>query len=63
MAHDFRFQEAAKLRGGDGVEAARRLVEQQDAGPMEKGASEAETLDRASGERALTPPGREQRCG
>src|SRR6266513_1696635 len=68
MAQDFRFQEAAKLRGGDGVEAARRLVEQQDAGPMEKGASEAETLDRAGGERAhlaverLAQSGDKQRC-
>ena len=49
MAQDFRFQEAPKLRGGDGIEAARRLVEEQDAGPMEKSASQAETLNRAGG--------------
>src|SRR5882762_8960038 len=49
MAQDFRFQEAPKLRGGDGIEAARRLVEEQDAGPMEKSASQAETLDGAGG--------------
>jgi hypothetical protein len=50
MVQDFRFKEAAKLRGGDSIEAARGLVEQQDVGLMEKGASQAETLDRAGGE-------------
>ncbi len=52
MAKDFRFQEAAKLRGGDGVEAARGLVEKQDTGLVKKCASQAEALDRAGGKRA-----------
>src|SRR5882724_526370 len=51
-AQHFRFQEAAKFRGGDGVEAARGLVEKQDAGLVQNGASQAEALDCAGGQRA-----------
>ena len=52
---DFRFQETAKFGRGDGVEAARRFIKEQDAGLVEKGASQAEALDRSAGERAHLP--------
>jgi len=51
-AQHLRFQEAAKFRGGDGVEAARGLVEKQDAGLVQNGAIQAEALDCAGGQRA-----------
>ncbi len=49
---DFRFEEAAEFGGGDGVQAARGLVEEQDARLMQEGAREADALHGAGGERA-----------
>ena len=49
VAHDFRFQETSKFGGGDGVEAARRFVEEQDSGTMKKSACQAEALNGSGG--------------
>ncbi len=51
-AEDFGFEEAAKIGGGDRVEAAGGFIEEEDAGLVEQGASEAEALDCAGGKRA-----------
>jgi len=47
-----RFEEAAKIHGGDGVETARGLVEEQHAGLMKQGAGQTEALNGAGGEGA-----------
>ena len=44
---DFRFQEMPEISGGDGVEAARRFIQQQYLRLMEQRANQAEALDRA----------------
>jgi len=51
-AEDFGFEEAAKFRGSDGVQAASGFVEQKYVRLVEQGASETQTLDRSRGERA-----------
>jgi len=52
VLENFGLEEAAEFGGGDGVEAARRLVEQQDARLVQQGTGEAEALDGAGGEGA-----------
>ena len=52
VAHDFCFEETTEFGGGDGVEAARGLIEKQNAGTMEERASEAEALHGAGGKGA-----------
>ena len=46
------FEKITKLGGGYGVKAARRFIEEQDAGTVQKGAGQAEALDGSDGERA-----------
>ncbi len=43
-------EEAAEFGGGNGVQAARRLIQKEHGGLMEKGASEAQALDCSCGE-------------
>jgi len=43
------FEEAAKIHGGDGVQAARRLIEKKNARLVKQGASKTEALDGAGG--------------
>ena len=49
---DFRFQEMPEIGGDDGVEAARRFIQQQHLRLMKQCAEQAESLDRAGGKRA-----------
>lgn len=44
---DFRLQEASKFSRGDGVEAPRGLVEQEDSGLVKEGAKKTEALNGA----------------
>src|ERR1700730_6856784 len=50
--NDFGFEKAAKVGGGDGVQAAGRFIEKQDAWLMKQGAQQAETLHGAGRESA-----------
>jgi len=50
MQMDLRFEEPAKFRSGDGVEAARWFVEKQDLGLVEQRTQQAEALESAGGE-------------
>lgn len=45
-------EKAAKLGGGNGIQAARGFIEEEDAGMVQKGAGQAETLNGSGGERA-----------
>jgi hypothetical protein len=49
-SEEMRFQEAAEVHSSDGIEAAGGFIEQKHARLVEKGAEEAETLNRAGGE-------------
>ena len=49
------FQETAKLGGANGVETARRLIEQENAGLMEESTAKTETLQRAGRKSAHLP--------
>ena len=50
-AKDFSFQEAAKLGGTDGIQAARRLIQQENPRLVNESASEAQTLHGTGRER------------
>ena len=52
VAQQFRSQKAPEFRCSDGVQAARRLVEEQNFGLVEQRASEAEALNRTGRKRA-----------
>lgn len=47
---NMRFEETAKIQGGDGVQAAGRLIEEKHTRLVKQGASKTEALDGASGE-------------
>ncbi len=49
---DLRFQEAAEIHGGDGVQTAGGFIEEKHLRLVEQGAKETEALDGAGGERA-----------
>jgi hypothetical protein len=50
-AENLGLQKAAKFESGDSVQAARRFIEEQDAGLVEQSASEAQALHRTRGKR------------
>jgi len=49
---DFRFQEAAEVRGSEGIETARGLIEKKDLRLMKDSANQTEALDGAGRESA-----------
>jgi hypothetical protein len=49
-AQNFGLEEAAKLGSGDGIEAARRFIEEKNTRLVEQSASKAQSLDCAGGE-------------
>ena len=54
-AENFGLQEASKLGGGDGIQTARRFIQQKNARPVNKSPSEAQPLHGAGRKRAHLP--------